>query len=64
MNWTEVEGWALDNRVNKMHTAVFVNKRKIGGKCFPKDVNAIISYADSIGIDLSILKAAARSRLE
>jgi UDP-glucose 6-dehydrogenase len=34
------EGWALDNRVCKMHTSVFVNKRKFGGKCYPKDCNA------------------------
>jgi len=50
------EGWALDNRVDKMHTSVFVNKRKIGGKCLPKDINALISKADELGVDLSILK--------
>ena len=54
------EGWALDNRVSKMHTSVFVTKRKFGGKCYPKDCNALVSFADTQGIDLSILKAALR----
>jgi UDPglucose 6-dehydrogenase len=36
------ELWALDSRVEKMHTAVFPDKRGYGGKCFPKDVSAII----------------------
>ena len=29
-----------------------------GGACFPKDTSAIIYYANSIGVDLSIIKAA------
>ena len=37
------ELWALDSRVEKMHTAVFPDKRGFGGKCFPKDINAIIA---------------------
>ena len=51
------EGWALDNRVDKMHTSVFVNKRKISGKCLPKDINALIAKADELGVNLSILKS-------
>lgn len=58
------EGWALDNRVDKMHTSVFVNKRKIGGKCLPKDINAIVAKADELGVDLSILKSIVRERTE
>jgi len=27
-----------------------------GGKCFPKDVNAMICYAESLGVDLDIMK--------
>lgn|SRR3990167_7103313 len=54
------EGWALDNRVERMHTAVFVDKRGFGGKCYPKDLNGIVSYADSIGVDMSLIKAVLR----
>ena len=54
------EGWALDNRVEKMHTAVFVDERGFGGKCYPKDVNGIVALADDIGVDMSLLKAVLR----
>jgi len=37
------EGWALDSRVERMHTAVFPDKRGFGGKCLPKDLHGIIS---------------------
>ena len=55
------EGWALDNRVSKLHTSVFVKQRQFGGKCFPKDTNAIINFADVMKTELSILKSALRS---
>jgi len=54
------EGWTLDKRVEKMHSAVFVNERGFGGKCFPKDTNALVSFADLIGISMDIIKAAIR----
>lgn len=49
------EGWALDNRVDKMHTAVF-KKKGFSGKCYPKDVSGIVSFADSIGVNMSVLR--------
>ncbi|OGM31670.1 hypothetical protein A2803_04545 [Candidatus Woesebacteria bacterium RIFCSPHIGHO2_01_FULL_44_21] len=39
------ELWALDSRVEKMHTLVFPDKRGFSGKCFPKDISAIIASA-------------------
>ena len=36
------EGWAMDGRVERMHTMVLPDKRGFGGKCFPKDLFAII----------------------
>lgn len=54
------EGWALDNRVEKMHTAVFVDERGFGGKCYPKDVNGIVVEGDKVGSEFSLLKAALR----
>jgi len=50
------EGWALDNRVDKMHTSVFKQKG-FSGKCYPKDVSGIIKFAESVGVDMSVLKA-------
>lgn len=43
-DWHTVrEGWLLDPRINKMHTSVFKHKRGFGGKCFPKDLKAIVA---------------------
>lgn len=54
-NYDEVrELWALDPRVEKMHTSVFEDSRGYGGKCFPKDVKAIIAAAKEKGIDVPI----------
>lgn len=58
------EGWALDNRVERMHTAVFVDSRGFGGKCYPKDLNGIVAAAADIGVDLSMIKAALRKNKE
>lgn len=61
LSWHTVrEGWALDNRVEKMHTAVFVDERGFGGKCYPKDVNGIVVEGDKVGSEFSLLKAALR----
>ena len=34
-------GWALDPRVDKMHTAVFKGNEGFSGFCLPKDLNAL-----------------------
>jgi UDPglucose 6-dehydrogenase len=61
LRWHMVrEGWALDNRVEKMHTAVFVDERGFGGKCYPKDVNGIVVEGDKLGSEFSLLKAVLR----
>ena len=31
-------------------------KNGFGGACFPKDLSALINYAEEIGVDLSLLK--------
>lgn len=43
------ELWLLDGRVNRMHTAVFKDKRGFGGKCFPKDINGIVKASEEAG---------------
>lgn len=58
------EGWALDNRVEKMHTAVFVDDRGFGGKCYPKDVNGIVVKGDEVGAEMSLLKAVLRKNAD
>jgi len=54
------EGWALDNRVERMHTSVFVDERGFGGKCYPKDLNGIVAKGDDLGVDLSLIKTVLR----
>lgn len=54
------EGWALDNRVERMHTAVFVDNEGFAGKCYPKDLNGIVVAAEAKGVDMSLIKAVLR----
>jgi len=64
-SWITVrEGWALDNRVERMHTAVFVDNRGFAGKCWPKDLNGIAAFGDSVGADMSLVKTALRKNKE
>lgn len=58
------ELWALDSRVEKMHTAVFPDKRGFGGKCFPKDVNAIVKATEAKGYEPKIMKQVLASNEE
>ena len=50
------EGWLLDSRVERMHTAVFKDKRGFGGKCFPKDLLGIINQTEKKGYSPDLLK--------
>ncbi|OGF65030.1 hypothetical protein A2Z53_01460 [Candidatus Giovannonibacteria bacterium RIFCSPHIGHO2_02_42_15] len=50
------ELWLLDKRVERMHTAVFADSRGFGGKCYPKDVSAIIKTSESVGYEPRLLK--------
>ena len=54
------EGWALDNRVERMHTAVFT-EQGFDGKCYPKDLNAIVCAATEVGVEMSVVKAILRA---
>lgn len=54
--WKAREGWALDSRTEKMHTAVFREERGFGGKCFPKDLSALYQAARDAGHDSLILR--------
>ena len=65
VDWYKVwQGWALDNRVEKMHTAVFPQSRGFGGKCYPKDINALVRTAEENGDNPIMLKAMLESNRE
>ena len=51
-NWDEaIEGFVLDGRVG------------FGGSCFPKDIQAFISFGEEIGVDMQVLKGAWQTNL-
>lgn len=51
------EIWLLDGRIGRSHTVVFEDKRGFGGKCLPKDVNALVKAAMKAGYDPKLLKS-------
>jgi UDPglucose 6-dehydrogenase len=62
LDWNTVrEGWLLDSRIDRDHTAAFAGQRGFSGKCLPKDVAGILRFAESKGIDLTMLAAVQQS---
>lgn len=55
------EAFLLDGRTEKIHTLVFPNKRGFDGKCFPKDLNAIISATEDKNYSPELLKEVKKS---
>lgn len=51
------ECWLSDPRVNRNHTLVFPESRGYGGKCFPKDIRAIIYDSEKKGYNPQLMKA-------
>ena len=39
-------------------------KKGFGGSCFPKDVQALINFGDSLSINLNVLKGAWQTNLK
>ena len=60
-----LEGFVADNRVADSHLNVPGpdGKRGFGGSCFPKDINAFMSFADSLGVDVNTIKGAWNTNL-
>lgn len=52
------ELWLMDPRVTRSHTSVDPYDRGYGGKCLPKDVNAIVKAAADNGTLVPLLTAA------
>jgi len=66
LDWDSVlEGFISDGRIGHSHVQVPGPDGKFGfgGACFPKDVNALIHFADSLGISLNTLKGAWETNL-
>jgi len=60
-NWDRVRaGMLLDPRIGESHTVV-TEERGFGGRCFPKDTAALLHQADSLGVELEVLRAAVQA---
>ena len=60
-DWTTaVNGFISDGRIGNSHIDVPGHDGDFGfgGKCFPKDINAMIKRAEEIGVDPRVMKAA------
>lgn len=58
------EGFLADGRTERIHTMVRDEARGFGGKCFPKDVNAIIKTSEAAGYEPKLLKQVLASNKE
>ena len=60
-----VDGWVRDGRIGHTHLAVPGpdGKRGFGGRCFPKDVQAMITFGNSLNVDMKTLKGAWKTNL-
>ena len=61
-----VEYSIYDERLGKSHWAVPGPDGKLGfgGSCFPKDIQAIINFADDLGLSMDTLKGAWKTNLK
>jgi len=66
-NWKDaINGFISDGRIGNSHIDVPGHDGELGfgGKCFPKDINAIIKKAETLGVDPKVLKATWEKNLE
>ena len=61
-----LHGFVADGRIADSHLNVPGPDGKLGfgGSCFPKDINAFISFADNLGISVNVIQAAWETNLE
>src|SRR3990167_4091735 len=58
VDWNELrELWLADPRINKNHTLVFPKDRGYGGRCYPKDIKAIIKDCVKIKYSPDLMKS-------
>tara|TARA_R110000824_G_scaffold326108_1_gene513076 strand:+ start:1650 stop:2528 length:879 start_codon:yes stop_codon:yes gene_type:complete len=60
-----VEGFVRDGRIGHSHMNVPGPDGKFGfgGSCFPKDIQAMINFADTLGVPSNVLKGAWKTNL-
>ena len=66
-NWEDaLNGFASDGRIGDSHLNVpgHDGKHGYGGTCFPKDVNALLSFAKSLNINLNTIYGGWKTNLE
>ena len=66
-NWDEaVSGFVSDGRIGHSHLGVPGHDGKFGfgGSCFPKDIQAMIDFAEMFGLNPTVLKGAWEKNLE
>ena len=66
-NWDEaVSGFVSDGRIGHSHLGVPGHDGKFGfgGSCFPKDIQAMIDFAETFGLNPSVLKGVWEKNLE
>jgi len=66
-NWEEaIEGFVRDGRIGHSHMNVPGPDGKLGfgGSCFPKDIQAMINFSESLGISSDVLKGTWKKNLE
>ena len=61
-----LHGFVADGRVADSHLEVPGpdGKMGFGGSCFPKDINAFINFAEGLGLNVNVIKAAWKTNLE
>ena len=67
VDWDKaIEGFVMDGRIGHSHLSVPGPDGKFGfgGSCFPKDIQALISFADDHDIDMHVLKGAWETNLK
>ena len=67
VNWdAAIDGFSRDGRVGHSHLSVpgTDGKYGFGGSCFPKDIQAMISFAKTLGVEPTVLEGAWNKNLE
>ena len=67
VNWDEaLDGFVSDGRVGHTHLNIPGpdGKYGFGGSCFPKDVQAMIDFGNTLDVDMNVLSAVWEKNLE